>query len=124
VLDALADLRANALPVLYTLEVEPQALFLPTRHRIEETDALDPSAVAFVPDVRHHDVIERPLLGAAACQSNFYHAKKPSFWLCIKLQGAGQGNWDQTQFVIHVSVTAGRKPLIHGNRLDSGNRAF
>ena len=48
------------------LEVDPKALFLPASYRVEKPEPLDAAAIASLAAVRHHDVVERMLLRAAA----------------------------------------------------------
>jgi hypothetical protein len=59
---------------LRALGVEPQSRLLTGRDRIEVAQPLDVPAVATFARVRDDNVIEGPLLGAAARQANNYHA--------------------------------------------------
>src|SRR5690606_32572592 len=69
----LGRLRAVPEPVVYALEVKPQALFLARRDRVEKAQPLDVATVAPVAAVGHHHVVEGPLLRAAPRQTNRHH---------------------------------------------------
>src|SRR5579871_5535117 len=63
--DAVRWLSAFGEPALRFLNVEFQPLCVVLREeRIEVAEPLDKTAVARITAVRHHDVIDRPLLGA------------------------------------------------------------
>src|SRR5947207_14257688 len=70
----IGELGALALPVVDTIEREAQCLFVFSRDRIVEADALDESAIAPITRVGDDDIEKRPLLGAAASQSDDDHA--------------------------------------------------
>src|SRR6056297_1961190 len=75
VADALGNLCPLLHPMIDALTVDAQALVFAARYRVEEPQALDVSAVTPVAAVGHHNVIERLLLGATACQSDLDHLK-------------------------------------------------
>src|SRR3989338_1674906 len=70
-----AQLRALALPVAHTLQLQAQC-FLAFRHeRIVEADTLNKAAIAAVTRIGHYHVVERTVLGAATGKTNDYHIK-------------------------------------------------
>jgi len=71
---ALGLLRALAHPVIHAGLVDAEALLAARRDRIEEADSFDVTPVARVAPVRDDDVIERPLDGAAARETNDDHS--------------------------------------------------
>ncbi len=64
-------------PMVDAAEIDAQPLLAARCDRIEEPDALDVLPAASTATVRHHDVIERTLDRAAACQPNNYHSENP-----------------------------------------------
>src|ERR687888_70674 len=68
------ELRAATLPMLDSLDVHAQRLAPLRRFRIVEADALEKLARRRPARVRHHQVEERALVGAAALQSNHHHS--------------------------------------------------
>jgi hypothetical protein len=102
--DPLGELGADFGPVINAIQVKPEAFFLATGDRIEKADSLDPAAVPFVAAVRHHDVVEGTLFGAAARQSNLYHVPKPfSETICSILP---------TQSAVHSAFGSKTKALL------------
>jgi len=73
----LTKLCSNTGPISHTIEINPEPLFLPAGDRIEKSNSLNPSSIPFITAIGYHDVVERPFLGSASCQSNFYHSIKP-----------------------------------------------
>src|SRR5205823_11920023 len=67
------ELRALAGPVLYALHVDSQRLAPLGRLGVVESHALQELSGRRTPRIGHHQVIERPLVGAASLQSNHHH---------------------------------------------------
>ena len=72
-----ADLRTLALPVSQPISLIPKCFLTFRRLRIIKTDALDETAIAGAFGIGYHQIKKRPLLGAAACQSNHNHVTDP-----------------------------------------------
>jgi hypothetical protein len=125
VLDTLTDLGADATPILNAVKIKPQALLLTACDRVEETDAFDPPPIALIPAVRHHNVVKRLFLGATARQSNLYHSENLQF-LAMRpgRREPAKGTAPGGLFAAYDSATVLRKPVIHGQSQDSGNRVF
>src|SRR5689334_19120975 len=67
------ELRAAPLPMLHALDIYAQRLAPLRRLGVVEADALEKLARRRPARVRHHQVEERALVGAAAPQSNHHH---------------------------------------------------
>jgi hypothetical protein len=80
VLNTFTQLCPNAGPVIHAFKIQSQSFFLSARDWIEKTNPFNSSAIALVATVCYHYVIERPFLGTASCQPDFYHFKKPFLW--------------------------------------------
>lgn len=72
-----ANLRTLALPVSQPISLIPKRFLTFRRLRIIKTDALDETAIAGAFGIGYHQIKKRPLLGAAACQSNHNHVTDP-----------------------------------------------
>src|SRR5271170_4826551 len=68
-------LRALVLPVIDTVEREPQPLFAFRGDRVVETHTFDESSVAAVARVGHDNVVKGPLFGAAPSESDYHHCE-------------------------------------------------
>ena len=75
--DALRRLGADGEPVIETFSIKAKGLFLSRSQRVKKPKALKVSTIALISAVSDYDVIERPLLGSAARQSNYYHELFP-----------------------------------------------
>src|SRR5688572_19128075 len=75
--DGIADFRTLALPVGHPAQVETQVFPAFRRLRVIEAHAFDEAPIARVARIRHHHVVERTPLGAAASQSDHYHVFDP-----------------------------------------------
>src|SRR5215213_11963934 len=72
------ELRALAGPMLDALEIHAQRLAARRGLRVVEAEPLKELALHRTSRIGHHHVIEGPLVGAAARQSNHYHWESPS----------------------------------------------
>src|SRR5579864_9474126 len=73
--------------MLDALGLQHHALLVATiKHRVVGAELFDEAAVARTARVRHHDGVERPLLGAAAGHANLEAHGSP-FWL-LREEGA------------------------------------
>jgi hypothetical protein len=64
---------ALANPVIHTLNINVQVLFVLLAHRVEKSHALDVPAVPTIAAVGDHQVIKRTFLRACARKSDTYH---------------------------------------------------
>src|SRR5690554_3759367 len=71
--NALGGLCTLTQPVAYALLVDGQASFTTGSDRVEETNALNETAIASVAAVSNSQVVEGALLGAATSKTNGYH---------------------------------------------------
>jgi hypothetical protein len=63
-------------PVVNTLTVDANALFVTTRNRVKETDTLNETTVTTVTAIGYYDLIKWALFGAATSHTNGYHASE------------------------------------------------
>src|SRR5689334_16023427 len=70
---AIGHLRALLGPVLHAVLVHHELLLAAGRQRVVVTQALDELAVARIPAVGRHEVVEGTLLRACARQTDFDH---------------------------------------------------
>src|SRR5689334_8843368 len=75
--DRIGHLGALMGPVIDAVERQAQAFLAFACDRVVETDPLDEPAVATVARIGDDDVEKRPLLGAAARESDDYHGENP-----------------------------------------------
>ena len=73
--NAVGHLRANTYPMINATGIYPETVFLTSRYRVEEAKTLDVTTITLAADVGYHDVVERTLFCATACQTNFNHTK-------------------------------------------------
>ena len=64
-------------PVIDAIVRDAQAFLMPGRNRVVEADALDESPIAPTARIGDDDVVKRPLLGAAARESDDHHVRCP-----------------------------------------------
>jgi len=64
-------------PVIDAIVRDAQAFLMPGRNRVVEADALDESPIAPTARIGDYDVVKRPLLGAAARESDDHHVRCP-----------------------------------------------
>lgn len=76
VLDSLRWLSAVRQPVLDATEIDAEPLFAAFGDRVEEPYALDITPTTWSASIRHDHVIERTLVGTAACQPNDDHSRE------------------------------------------------
>jgi hypothetical protein len=71
--NTVGGLRTLGDPVIDAIAIDPQRLLATGGNRIEETEALDVTAITWITAVGHDDVVEGPLFCASSGKTNGYH---------------------------------------------------
>ena len=97
--------------MLDTSQVQVQLFSVTSSNRVEETDALDETAITGVAAVGHDDGVERTLFGTATSETNGYHDQVP-YWVSVvsrSAQAPRKSTWRGRSRIVREIVTR-RKP--------------